>query len=224
MLSPRVGGTVSAHHVIDEPSGEPRAEGPVSRVERQLATAQAITHMGSWEWSARTNVVRWSDELYRIYGLAPQSCEITLDSFLDRLHPDDRERIRSAVAAALERRARFAHPERIVRPDGSIRHLDTVGEPVLDSTGQVVGLIGTCRDVTDERQRDEQLRLHADIVRNVQIGLTVWSVGDPDDIGSVLLRRSTRPPNASRAGPSRALSASRCARSCRMRREGTSSR
>ena len=166
---------------------EPRPEGPVSPVERQLATAQAITHMGSWEWNAKTNIVRWSDELYRIYGLEPQSCEITFDSFLARLHPEDRDRTQGAVAAAFARGTRFAHPERIVRPDGSIRHLDTVGEPALDSAGQVVGLIGTCRDVTDEWERAEQLRLHADIVRNVQIGLAVWSVGDPDDVATILL-------------------------------------
>jgi PAS domain S-box-containing protein len=182
-----IGGSVTADDVIGETSDEARPEGPVSRVERQLATAQAITHMGSWEWNAQTNIVRWSDELYRIYGLAPQSCEITFDSFLGRLHPDDRERAKAAVASALERRARFSHPERIVRPDGSIRHLETVGEPAVDSAGQVMGLIGTCRDVTDEWQRGEQLRLHADIVRNVQIGLAVWSVGNPDDIGTVLL-------------------------------------
>jgi PAS domain S-box-containing protein len=178
---------VSTRDVNRESFHEPRPEGPVSRVERQLATAQAITHMGSWEWNAKTNVVRWSDELYRIYGLEPHSCEITFDSFLARLHPEDRDRTQGAVTAAIARGTGFAHPERIVRPDGSIRHLDTVGEPALDSAGQIVGLIGTCRDVTDEWERAEQLRLHADIVRNVQIGLAVWSVGDPDDIATILL-------------------------------------
>ncbi len=150
MLPRSLGGTVSAHDVIDEPFSDPLSEGPVSRVERQLAAAQAITHIGSWEWNVRTSVLRWSDELYRIYGLAPRSCEMTFDSFLDRLHPEDRERTMTAVTSALERRTRFAHPERIVRPDGSIRHLETVGEPALDSAGQLIGLIGTCRDVTDE--------------------------------------------------------------------------
>jgi PAS domain-containing protein len=72
-------------------------------LERQLATAQQITHIGSWEWNVRTNAVAWSDELYRIYGLEPQSCAITLESFLARVHPDDRPRTEREVRAALER-------------------------------------------------------------------------------------------------------------------------
>lgn len=159
----------------------------VARAERQLAIAQQITHIGSWEWDASTNAVSWSDELYRIYGFEPNSREITLDFFLSRLHPDDRERVQREVAQALQRGDRFAYPERIVRPDGTIRELDTVGEAARDASGRVVGLIGTCRDVTDERQRDDELELRAEIVRNVQIGLGVWEVGDAADVATIRL-------------------------------------
>jgi PAS domain S-box-containing protein len=122
----------------------------VRRIERQLAAAQQIAHIGSWEWDLATSSVAWSDELYRIYGLEPQSCEITFESFLARVHPDDRARVQREVKAALERGGRFAYPERIVRPDGSVRDLESVGEVAKDASGRVTGLIGTCRDVTDE--------------------------------------------------------------------------
>ena len=147
----------------------------------QLDVAQKITHIGSWEWNVRTNRVAWSDELYRIYGLEPQSCDITLESFLARVHPDDRESTMTAVRAALRDGGKFAYPERIVRPDGSVRYLETVGETVADELGAIIGLVGTCRDVTETHALDEELRLHADIVRMVQIGLSVWSIGDPGD-------------------------------------------
>ena len=75
-------------------------EARASHSERLLATAQQITHIGSWEWTLSTNGVMWSDELYRIYGLKPQSCEITLELFLDKLHPDDRERVSAEVRSA----------------------------------------------------------------------------------------------------------------------------
>lgn len=153
--------------------------------ERQLAKAQAITHVGSWEWDAVTNAVRWSDELYRIYGLVPRSAAITLESFLERLHPQDRERIAREVAGALATGASFSYPERIVRPDGSIRHLETMGEAVRNAEDRIVGLIGTCRDVTDERRRDEQLRLYADVVQNIQVGLVVLSVEDPEHVDHI---------------------------------------
>jgi PAS domain S-box-containing protein len=159
----------------------------VARAERQLAIAQQITHIGSWDWELATNVITWSDELYRIYGLEPGGSDVTFELFLSRLHPDDRTRVEHEVSAALQRGGRFAYEERIVRPDGTMRTLDTVGEVRADKAGRTTGLIGTCRDVTDERKRDEQIRRYADIVRNVQIGLSVWSVGDPDDVNTVHL-------------------------------------
>jgi PAS domain S-box-containing protein len=129
--------------------------GPVNadvaiRLERQLDAAQQITHIGSWEWDLAAGVVTWSDELYRIYGLEPRSCEITLEGFLARVHPDDRERLQRHVADAVARGGPFSHTERIVRPDGSVRRLDSVGEVMVDAQGRAVSLIGTCRDVTDD--------------------------------------------------------------------------
>lgn len=132
-------------------------------LERHLAAAQQITHIGSWEWDLASNRVTWSDELYRIYGLEPGSCEITFELFLSKLVPEDRERVQAAVREALAHGNRFTYPERIVRPDGTIRHLDTLGEAQRDATGQVFGLIGTCRDVTAEvqarRLRDAEQRV-----------------------------------------------------------------
>ncbi len=150
------------------------------RAEQQLALAQQITHMGSWQWELATNRVSWSDELFRIYGLEPQSREITFDFFVSKLHPDDRARVKSEIEQALKRSGRFSYDERIIRADGSIRILDTVGDVVLGKGGEAVGLIGTCRDVTEERKRDETLRLYADIVENVQIALTVWRLVGSD--------------------------------------------
>jgi PAS domain S-box-containing protein len=148
----------------------------VADVQRQLDVAQQITHIGSWEWDVSTNTVAWSDELYRIYGLVPGSREITVDFFLSCIHPGDRARVQQGVAAAIDRGGRFQWAERIVRPDGSIRTLDTIGEARRGAGGRVVVLFGTCRDVTEERERSEQIRLYADIVDHVQIGLSVWAV------------------------------------------------
>ncbi len=159
----------------------------LARVERQLAVTQQITHIGSWEWEIATNAVTWSDELYRIYGLEPRSVEITFESFIARVHPDDQQRTTREVRAALECGKSFAYPERIVRPDGSVRELETKGECLRDATGRVLGLVGTCRDVTAERKRDETLTLFEDVVHNVQIGLAVMHVGDPRDVETVRL-------------------------------------
>lgn len=145
-----------------------------SKVERQLEIVQQMTHIGSWEWDAATGVITWSDELYRICGLAPRSRAITFDVYLSIVHPDDRDRVSDEIRAALLRGGRFAHRERIVRPDGTVRELDTVGEVTVAADGTPNGLIGTARDITAELRRDERLQLFAEIVDNMELGLSIW--------------------------------------------------
>lgn len=129
-----------------------------AQLARHVAATQQITHIGSWQWDLATNVVSWSDELYRIYGLEPRSREITLEVFLSFLHPDERDRIQAEIAAALERNGRFSYHERIIRADGEIRDLDSVGEVLADESGRAIGLIGTCRDITDELRRERTIQ------------------------------------------------------------------
>lgn len=154
-------------------------------VERTLAITEQITHIGSWEWQLQADAVRWSDELYRIYGFAPQSRSITPEFFLSRVYPDDRERVQQGVRQALERGGKFHWRERIVRPDGCVRLLDTVGEVLAGE--HTTSLLGTCRDVTDEQQRLDQVRRFADICHNIQIGLSVWSSVGQENTGPFLL-------------------------------------
>lgn len=114
----------------------------------QLQHAEAIAHVGSWRWELATGTVIWSDELYRIHGLPPQSRPITVELFLSCLHPDDAPDVQREIEAAMHRPGRFAYRERIIRPGGELRTLDTIGEAVADAGGHVTALIGTCRDVS----------------------------------------------------------------------------
>src|SRR5439155_24765239 len=97
---------------------------PLQRSEEHLAAAQRITHCGSWELDLANlddidrNPLRWSDEVFRIFGYEPGGIEVTNESFFRAVHPDDRERIRIAVAAALEHGTTYSIDHRIVRPDG----------------------------------------------------------------------------------------------------------
>src|ERR1044071_5005007 len=111
---------------------------------RQLDTTQSITHIGTWEWRMGGAAVTWSDELYRIYGFEPRSVAITIEWFLSRIHRDDRDRVEREIQSALGKPGRFAYRERIVRPDGAVRTLDTIGEAIADERGMTARLIGTC--------------------------------------------------------------------------------
>src|SRR5690606_15694546 len=99
--------------------------------------------------------------------------------------PDDRELVQEGVQQALARGGKFHWRERIVRPDGSVRLLDTVGEVLV--TEQATTLLGTCRDVTEEQQRLEQLRCFADICSHLRVGLPAWARGGNDAADPFLL-------------------------------------
>ncbi|HEY5951861.1 MAG TPA: GAF domain-containing protein [Kofleriaceae bacterium] len=158
-------------------------DGKTQAMRRQLEAAQAITHVGSWEWDLSTGIVAWSDELYRIYGLQPGSKTITLEVFMSALHPDDRERIGAQIEAAMQRGGRFSYRERIVRPDGSIRILDTIGEAVHED-GKPASLLGTCRDVTEEFELGEARRRQERVQSGEREALEQLAGGAP--LGDVL--------------------------------------
>src|SRR5439155_19878436 len=94
--------------------------------ERQLAEAQQLARIGSWEWLIPGNRMTWSDEMYRIHGHRPQEFPVTFERAIEQVVPADVDRIRNNVAALLESRTKQASPAieyRIIRPDGAERVL-----------------------------------------------------------------------------------------------------
>jgi PAS domain S-box-containing protein len=122
----------------------------------ELAEAQRVAHIGSFEWEIAANRVSWSAELYRIYGLDPAEFEATFETFAERLHPDDREEVVATIQRALAEGKPWRMQERIVRPSGETRHLSTWGEVVRDEQGRPARLVGICHDVTEQRRQRER--------------------------------------------------------------------
>jgi PAS domain S-box-containing protein len=125
--------------------------------EAQLAEAQAITHVGSWDWDVKTDRVTWSAELFRIYAISPEEFSGTFAAYLSRVHPDDRERVSQVVQRAMREREPWQLTERILRPDGSVRVLKTVGKVLTDGQGNITSMYGACLDAT-EATRIEQIQ------------------------------------------------------------------
>ena len=131
-----------------------RAEEALARAHAGLAEAQEVAHLGSWEWAIDVDRVTWSDELYRMYGLEPQSLEVSLERFLALVHPEDRRRVRARIARAYEDGQAFSFDYRIVLPDGSSRTMQARGEVIAGDDGQPVRMVGTAQDVTERRRLD----------------------------------------------------------------------
>lgn len=122
---------------------------------QSLAEAQRIARMGNWEWDIKTGELRWSDEAYRIFGLAPQKLEATYNFFLGMVHPDDRELVDSSLNQALFKDTPYSIDHRIVLPDFSTRIIHETGEVFFDQEGRPVRMLGTVQDIT-ERKLDEE--------------------------------------------------------------------
>ena len=134
-----------------------RAEESVRESEADLAEAQSIAHVGSWSWDIVADEVHWSDEMFRIYGLAPTHT-IRYEDFLERLHPDDRERVEGIIKRAYETGEPFDYQHDLVRPDGEVRTIHARGRVVSDENGRAVRMSGTGQDVTDRVHRERELR------------------------------------------------------------------
>ena len=146
-----------------------RAEEAARRSQSYLAEAQKLTRSGSWAWNVRTQEVFWSQEMFRIFGYLPETTKLTMSTFLERVHPDDRP--------ALEQRAKVESAQRggvdsegdfrIILPDGTIKHLHSIAHPVVNQRGEVIEVVGTTMDVTErkkaEQERERLRQLEADL-------------------------------------------------------------
>ena len=136
-----------------------RSEDNLRREQQMLSEAQRIAHLGSWGWNILTNELSWSDEVYRIFGLKPQECGATYDTFLASVHADDRESVEEAVNRALtDSGAGYSMEHRVVHPDGSHRIVHGRGDVTFDSTGRPVRMIGTLHDITEQKVAELGLR------------------------------------------------------------------
>jgi len=123
-----------------------------------LMEAQRLANLGSWRWDVLGNTISWSEQLMDIYGLRPGQFNGTLQEFIGFIHPDDRAQVRASIGAALKSGNHFSHEERIIRPDGSIRHLHSVGEVIRNESGDAVRMLGICQDVTERKQAERALQ------------------------------------------------------------------
>jgi len=139
----------------------------------RLEEAQRVAHVGHWEWDLETDVVVWSDETYRIFGLSPQERPMDLATVRAMVHPEDREFLYRGVDQDLLAGVRPEAEFRIVRPNGEVRTVQSLtsrrwssmpGDARRDASGQPYKLFGTVQDITERKRTEEALQ---EISRNL---------------------------------------------------------
>ncbi|GEM_PF-2153130 len=136
----------------DALDGERAARSGLEKAHGDLAQAQELSAMGSWERDLTSDTVTWSHQLYALAGVDPTTFTPTTESFLELLHPDDKARVAELIRVAFEAGTELDYECRLVRPDGEIRTMHALGEWVTDTEGTVTRMFGTLHDVTERKR------------------------------------------------------------------------
>jgi PAS domain S-box-containing protein len=155
-------GGFAAHRLVRRiaraADGQRAVEDALRADEAGHARAQAIAGLGHWSWDLATDRVVRSAETYRILGHTPETLDATGADFFQAVHADDRDHVRSTARAAMARRGPLDLEFRVVRPDGTVRHIHSRAETSVDAaTGEATGLVGTVLDITDRKLAEEAL-------------------------------------------------------------------
>jgi PAS domain S-box-containing protein len=130
--------------------------GDLRKSQAQLAEAQRIARLGSWERDLATNAFTWSEEMYHMYGFDPRGPLPSGDEARARIHPEDRDLMQERVAQAVENGTSFSFDYRVVPQAGVTRTLHADGRVVKDGQGTAVRLVGTAHDITERIEAEEE--------------------------------------------------------------------
>jgi PAS domain S-box-containing protein len=145
-----------------------RGEEALRSSEAYLMEAQKLTHTGSCAVDGTSReILYWSEEMFRLFGFDPQQGLPTWDQWLQRIHPEDRDKFRIAGDRTFLEKVHCDVAFRTVKPDGTVKHIHGIGHPVLSPSGELVQVVGTMVDVTERRRaeeaRDRLRQLEADL-------------------------------------------------------------
>jgi PAS domain S-box-containing protein len=151
LSSPEIVGAVS------DVTAAKQAEKTLRESEAYLAEAQRLSRTGSWAWNPATGENRyWSDECFRLLGFDPADGMPPFETFVQRIHPDDRPIVAEELERATRERGEYQVDYRIIHPGGEIRDIHVIGHPILSPSGELVELVGTGIDVTERKRAEEE--------------------------------------------------------------------
>ncbi|MGD8569992.1 MAG: PAS domain S-box protein [Gammaproteobacteria bacterium] len=134
-----------------------RAEEALKESEERHNQAQAVGHVGTWEWKPQTGVLIWSSETYRILGYAPNELNPSYDLFFEHVHPDDRQYLRETVDNAIHNKRPYNIDCRIIATNDVEKIVNLQGNVRYDEEGNPLQMLGTFQDITDRKQIEKEL-------------------------------------------------------------------
>lgn len=141
---------IRLHGVVSDITERKQAEAALQKSEASLVRAQQIAHLGNYEWDIVKDSVYWSAENYRIFGLDPKEFIVTYNTFLERIHSDDKEFVRESIHEALYEKKPYSINYRIVLSDGTERTIHSEGKVIFDDSGKPIQMNGINQDITEK--------------------------------------------------------------------------
>ncbi len=155
-------------------------ETKLHKTDTHLKTAQRIGKLGSWEFETSTGILTWSDEVFRIYGLEPNSEPPSYEEIQRYIHPDDWDHFHTTVQAAIACQKDYDLEHRIIQSSGRLIYVLAKGEMVYDNSGQLTHIIGTAIDITDRKVAEQNLQNLTDrltlALKSAAIGIWEWDI------------------------------------------------
>lgn len=145
---------VTGHDITDRKEMEQEL---ISKT-RALDEAQKVARIGSWGWDIERNVVHWSDEMYQIYELEPDSIDVSMEAWIHYFHPDTRQKMFELVEHSLQTKEGFNSFERMVTAQRRNCIIHCITQVEADENGKPIRLYGIVHDVTDAQFTEETLR------------------------------------------------------------------
>jgi PAS domain S-box-containing protein len=173
----------------------------LNREHRRLKEAQAVGRLGSFEWERETNRITWSDELYRIYGLEPQSEEITIEKILAWTHPEDLDLFKKEMEQVRGKAGTHEYSHRIQLPDGTVRYVNRRTDSAINEEGVIYRLYGTAQDITEFKKAEEEIKQGKDLLQSVfdasALAFAVFRIiygedGEPKDLEFLYINQVSR--------------------------------
>jgi len=141
--------------VVHDISSQASVIEQLKEAERQHSEAQQIAHLGSWEWDIPSDTFLWTDEMFRLFGLTPQSVQVNNDALVAHVHEEDKENVRNFIKLSLEEGSsvldfRYVNPE-----NNSVQWFHSRSKTFYDTDHKPLRMVGTVHDVTHEKELDQ---------------------------------------------------------------------
>ncbi len=148
------GGTVAIRTNITDLRNREKA---LRLINERLQEAQSVAHIGHWSYDVRNDRHDWSEECSRIMGYDPNTLVISTAAYLERVHPEDIDRMRALVKWSQENEENYQIVYRMVHPGGHIVHVREIGRVQKDENGETEFFRGTLQDVTSQHEAEMEL-------------------------------------------------------------------